>query len=286
VDPRIIRLYDEYTHKPLERRVFLERLAVLAGGAAAAMTMLPLLENNYAQAAIVDPADPRVVTSTTTFKGVTGDIRAYLAVPKAGPPKRAGVIVIHENRGLTPYTQDLARRLAVEGFTGLAVDLLSPMGGTPANEDEARAAIGKLELVDAVRNLVAAVAYVKSRPDAAGPVGAVGHCWGGGMCNLLATAAPDLAAAVPYYGSVPPVTDVPMIKAKLQLHYAGNDPRINAGIPDYEAALKTARVSYEVFMYEGAEHAFQNDTAGARYNKAAADLAWSRTIAFFKTNLR
>jgi carboxymethylenebutenolidase len=286
VDPRIIRLYDEYTHKPLERRVFLERLAVLAGGTAAAMTMLPLLENNYAQAAIVDPADPRVVTSTTTFKGVTGDIRAYLAVPKAGPPKRAGVIVIHENRGLTPYTQDLARRLAVEGFTGLAVDLLSPMGGTPANEDEARAAIGKLELVDAVRNLVAAVAYVKSRPDAAGPVGAVGHCWGGGMCNLLATAAPDLAAAVPYYGSVPPVTDVPMIKAKLQLHYAGNDPRINAGIPDYEAALKTARVSYEVFMYEGAEHAFQNDTAGARYNKAAADLAWSRTIAFFKTNLR
>jgi carboxymethylenebutenolidase len=286
VDPRIIRLYDEYTHKPLERRVFLERLAVLAGGAAAAMTMLPLLENNYAQAAIVDPADPRVVTSTTTFKGVTGDIRAYLAVPKAGPPKRAGVIVIHENRGLTPYTQDLARRLAVEGFTGLAVDLLSPMGGTPANEDEARAAIGKLELVDAVRNLVAAVAYLKSRPDATGPVGAVGHCWGGGMCNLLATAALDLAAAVPFYGLVAPTVDVPMIKAKLQLHYAGNDPRINAGIPDYEAALKTARVSYEVFMYEGAEHAFQNDTAGARYNKAAADLAWSRTIAFFKANLR
>jgi carboxymethylenebutenolidase len=286
VDPRIIRLYDEYTHKPLERRVFLERLAVLAGGTAAAMTLLPVLENNYAQAAIVDPADPRVGTSTVTYKGVTGDIRAYLAVPKAGPPKRAGVIVIHENRGLTPYQQDLARRLAVDGFTGLAVDLLSPMGGTPANEDEARAAIGKLERTDAVRNLVAAVAYLKGRPDAAGPVGAVGHCWGGGMCNLLATAAPDLAAAVPFYGLVAPAADVPMIKAKLQLHYAGNDPRINAGIPDYEAALKAARVSYEVFMYEGAEHAFQNDTAGARYNKAAADLAWSRTIAFFKTNLR
>ena len=286
MDPRIITLYDEYTHKPLERRVFLERLAVLAGGTAAAMTLLPLLENNYAQAAIVDPADPRVATSTVTYKGATGDIRGYLAVPKASPAKRAGVIVIHENRGLTPYQQDLARRLAVDGFTGLAVDLLSPMGGTPANEDEARAAFGKLERTDAVRNLVAAVGYLKSRLDATGAVGAVGMCWGGGMCNLLAAAAPDLAAAAPFYGPVPPVADVPMIKAKLQLHYAGNDPRINAGIPDYEAALKAARVSYEVFMYEDAEHAFHNDTGAARYNKAAADLAWSRTLAFFKANLR
>ncbi|MGH8680203.1 MAG: dienelactone hydrolase family protein [Burkholderiales bacterium] len=286
MDPRIIRLYDEYTHKPLERRVFLERLAVLAGSTAAAMTLLPVLENNYAQAAIVDPADPRVATSTVTYKGATGDIRAYLAVPKAGPPKRAGVIVIHENRGLTPYTQDLARRLAVAGFTGFAVDLLSPLGGTPANEDEARAAIGKLERTDAVRNLVAAAAYLKSRPDATGAVGAVGMCWGGGMTNLLAAAAPDLAAAVPFYGPVPPAADVPMIKAKLQLHYAGNDARLNAGIPGYEAALKAARVPYEVFMYEGAEHAFHNDTGAARYNKAAADLAWSRTIAFFKANLK
>jgi len=286
VDPRIIGLYDEYTHKPLERRVFLERLAVLAGGTAAAMTLLPVLENNYAQAAIVDPADPRVATSSVTFKGATGDIRAYLAVPKAGPAKRAGVIVIHENRGVTPYTQDLARRLAVDGFTGLAVDLLSPVGGTPANDDEARAAFGKLDRANTVRNLVAAVAYLKSRPDATGAVGAVGHCWGGGVTNLLAAAAPELTAAVAFYGAVPPVADVPMIKAKLQLHYAGNDPRINAGIPGYEAALKAARVTYEVFMYEGAEHAFQNDTAGARYNKAAADLAWSRTIAFFKANLR
>ena len=286
MDPRIIRLYDEYTHKPLERRVFLERLAVLAGGTAAAMTLLPLLENNYAQAAIVDPADPRVATSTVMYKGATGDIRAYVAVPKAGPPRRAGVIVIHENRGLTPHIQDIARRVAVDGFTALAVDLLSPIGGTPANEDEARAAFGRLDRADAVRNLVAAVVYLKGRPDAAGPVGAVGFCFGGGMCNLLAVAAPDLAAAVPFYGSAPPVADVPMIKAKLQLHYAGNDPRINAGIPDYEAALKAARVSYELFVYEGAEHSFNNDTAGARYNKAAADLAWSRTIAFFKANLK
>jgi carboxymethylenebutenolidase len=286
VDQSIIRLYDEYTHKPLERRVFLERLAVLAGGTAAAMTLLPLLESNYAQAAIVDPGDPRVATSTITFKGVTGDIRAYLAVPKAGPPKRAGVVVIPANRGLNPHVQDVARRVAVDGFTALAPDLLSPLGGTPANEDEARAVHGKLDRADAVRNLVAAVAYLKSRPDAAGPVGAVGFCSGGEMANLLAAAAPDLTAAVPFYGPVPLVTDVPMIKAKLQLHYAGNDPRVNAGIPDYEAALKAARVSYEKFMYDGTEHAFYDDTGAARYNKAAADLAWSRTIAFFKANLR
>ncbi len=286
MDQSIIRLYDEYTHKPLERRVFLERLAVLAGGTAAAMTLLPLLESNYAQAAIVDPGDPRLATSLVTYKGATGDIRAYLAVPKAGPPKRAGVVVIPANRGLNPHVQDVARRVAVDGFTALAVDLLSPLGGTPANEDEARAVHGKLDRADAVRNLVAAVAYLKSRPDAAGPVGAVGFCSGGEMANLLAAAAADLTAAVPFYGPVPPVTDVPMIKAKLQLHYAGNDPRVNAGIPDYEAALKAARVSYEKFMYDGTEHAFYDDTGAARYNKAAADLAWSRTIAFFKANLR
>lgn len=286
MDQSIIRLYDEYTHKPLERRVFLERLAVLAGGTAAAMTLLPLLESNYAQAAIVDPGDPRLATSLVTYKGATGDMRAYLAVPKAGPPKRAGVVVIPANRGLNPHVQDVARRVAVDGFTALAVDLLSPLGGTPANEDEARAVHGKLDRADAVRNLVAAVAYLKSRPDAAGPVGAVGFCSGGEMANLLAAAAADLTAAVPFYGPVPPVTDVPMIKAKLQLHYAGNDPRVNAGIPDYEAALKAARVSYEKFMYDGTEHAFYDDTGAARYNKAAADLAWSRTIAFFKANLR
>lgn len=285
MDPRIIRLYDEYTHKPLERRVFLERLAVLAGGTAAAMTLLPLIENNYAQAAIVAPDDARVATGNVAFKGATGDVRGYLATPKSGPAKRAGVIVVHENRGLNPHIQDIARRVAVEGFTALAVDMLSPLGGTPANEDEARAAFGRIDHSDAVRNLVAAVAYLKRRPDAAGPVGAVGFCWGGGMVNLLAANAPDLAAAVPFYGAVAPAADVPKIKAKLQLHYAGNDARINAGIPEYETALKAAGVSYEKHLYEGAEHAFNNDTGAARYNKAAADLAWSRTIAFFKANL-
>ncbi len=285
MDRRIIDLYDEYTHRPLERRVFLQRLALLAGSSAAAYALLPLLENNYAQAALVEPADPRLATGMVSFRGASGEVRGYLAAPRSGPAKRAGVIVIHENRGLNPHIQDVARRVALEGFTALAVDALSPFGGTPANEDEARAAFGRIDRDQAVRDFAAAIAYLKGRPDAAGPVGAVGFCWGGGMVNLLAVSAPDLAAGVPFYGPVPPTGEVPRIKAKLMLHYAGNDSRINAGIPEYEAALKAAGVVYERFTYEGAEHAFHNDTAGVRYNKAAAELAWSRTITFLKANL-
>jgi len=286
MDRRIIELYDEYTHRPLERRVFLERLAVLVGGSTAAYALLPLLENNYAHATIVDPADARLATGMVTYRGASGEVRGYVATPKAGAAKRPGVIVIHENRGLNPHTQDVTRRAALEGFTALAPDALSPFGGTPANEDEARAAFARIDRDQTVRDLVAAIAYLKGRPDAAGPVGAIGFCWGGGMVNLLAVSAPNLAAAAPFYGLVAPAADVPRIKAKLQLHYAGNDPRINAGIPEYEAALKAAGIAYEKFVYEGAEHAFLNDTGAARYDKAAAELAWSRTIAFMKANLR
>jgi carboxymethylenebutenolidase len=286
MDPRIISLYDEYTHKPLERRVFLERLAALAGSAAAASALLPLLENNYAKAAIVAPADARISTGYVTYKGATGDVRGYVATPKAGPARRSGVIVIHENRGLNPHIEDVARRAAVDGFTALAVDFLSPSGGTPSNEDTARDMIGKLDRPSTIANAVAAVAYLKGRPDANGAVGTVGFCWGGGMANQLAVHAPDLAAAAPFYGLVADTADAPKIKAKLQLHYASNDDRINAGIAGYEAALKAAGVSYEKHIYEGTEHAFHNDTAGARYKKEAAELAWSRTMAFFKANLR
>jgi carboxymethylenebutenolidase len=286
LDPRIIALYDEYTHRPLARRVFLERLAALTGSSAAAYALLPLLEANYARAALIDPVDPRLETSTIGYAGATGEVLAYLALPKSGPPKRAGVIVIHENRGLTPHIKDVARRLAVAGFTALAPDALSPIGGTPSDEDEARMAFGRLDRDGSVTNYIAAIAYLKRRPDAAGPVGAVGFCWGGTMVNLLAVAAPDLAAAVPFYGQVAPAAEVPRIKARLQLHYAGYDPRINAGIPEYEAALKRAGVAYEKHVYEGTDHAFHNDTGAARYNKPAAELAWSRTIAFFKATLQ
>jgi carboxymethylenebutenolidase len=285
MDRRVVELYDEYTHRPLERRVFIERLAALLGGTAAAYATLPLLENNYARAALVEPSDPRLATGMVAYPGASGEIRGYVATPKAGPPKRAGVIVIHENRGLNPHIQDVARRVALAGFTALAPDALSPLGGTPANEDDARAAIGRLDREKTVRDFVAAIAYLKARPDASGRVGAVGFCWGGAMVNLLAVAAPDLSAAAPFYGQVAPAAEVPKIKARLQLHYAGNDARINAGIAEYEAALRGAGVAYEKFVYEGVEHAFHNDTGAARYNKAAAELAWSRTIAFFKATL-
>ena len=285
MDPRIIGLYDEYTHKPLDRRVFLERLAALAGGTAAASALLPLLENNYARAAIADPADGRLTTSRITYKGASGEVRGYLAVPKSGAARRAGVIVVHENRGLNPHIEDVARRAALEGFTALAPDLLSALGGTPGDEDAARGLIEKLGRTAATPDLVAAVAWLKARGDAAGPVGAVGFCWGGGMVNQLAVHEPGLAAAAPFYGVVPAAGDVPKIKARIQAHYAGNDERIDSGIPSFEAALKAAGKPYEIFIYPGAEHAFHNDTNGARYNKPAAQLAWSRTMAFFKQTL-
>ncbi len=285
LDRRFIDLYDEYTHRPLPRRTFIERLAALAGSSAAATALLPLLENNYAKAAVIDPGDSRLETTRISFKGASGDVRAYLAVPKRAPAKRAGVIVIHENRGLNPHIEDVTRRVALEGYTALGVDLLSPLGGTPSDEDKARDMIAKLDRDATAKDLVAAVAYLKSRPDSNGKVGAMGFCWGGGMTNRLATASPDLAAAVPYYGAQPAAVDAAKIKAKLLLHYAGNDANVNPGIPKYEEALKRAGVDYKLYMYDGAEHAFNNDTNAARYNKAAADLAWSRTLAFLKSTL-
>jgi carboxymethylenebutenolidase len=285
MDRRIIELYDEYTHKPLERRVFLRRLAALTGSTAGAFAVLPMLENNYAQAAIVDPGDSRVSAGMINYPGVSGGLRAYLATPTSGPAKRAGVIVIHENRGLNAHIEDIARRIAVAVFTALAPDLLSPLGGTPPDEDTARSLIARVDRVVAVRDLVAAIPYLKSRPDSNGKVGAVGFCWGGEMTNQLAAHAPDLDGAVPFYGPVPSADDAAKIKASLMLHYAGNDSRVNTGVPGYEAALKAAGVPYELHMYDNVEHAFNNDTNAGRYNKAAADLAWSRTVAFLKKHL-
>jgi carboxymethylenebutenolidase len=285
MDRRIIELYDEYTHAPLERRVFLRRLAALTGSTAAAFAVLPMLENNYAQAAIVDASDARVSAAMINYPGASGALRAYLATPTSGPAKRAGVIVIHQNRGLNPHIEDIARRLAVAGFTAMAPDLLSPLGGTPSDADTARAMIARVDRVVAVRDLVAAVPFLKSRPDSNGKVGAVGFCWGGGLTNQLAVNAPDLDAAVPFYGPVPSPQDAAKIKAWLMLHYADNDSWVNPGIPSYEAALKAAGVHYELYKYPNTEHAFNDDTAGARYNKAAADLAWSRTIEFLKKHL-
>jgi carboxymethylenebutenolidase len=285
MDPKVVALYDEYTHAPLPRRTFLERLATIAGGTAAAYALLPMLENDYARAAIVAPDDARIAVERVPIRLPGGEMRAYVAVPRDGPAKRAGVIVIHENRGLNPHIEDVARRVALAGFTAIGVDMLSAQGGTPADEDRARGMIAKVDRAAAIADLSAVVDWLRARPDANGRVGTIGFCWGGGMANALAVAVPSLDAAVPFYGVAPPSVDVARIRARLLLHYAGNDPRINAGIEGYEAALEAAGVAYTAHVYEGTEHAFHSDTAGARYNEAAAKLAWTRTIAFLRSVL-
>jgi carboxymethylenebutenolidase len=284
MDQKIIDLYDEYTHAPLERRVFLERLAVLTGSVAAAMAALPLLENR-AVAAVVAPDDARVTASTVEFPGQGSTMKGYLAKP-AGAAKSGAVVVIHENRGLNAHTEDVARRVAVGGFLALAVDFLSPLGGTPTNEDQAREMIGKLDPATTTANAVAAVAFLRGHPDGNGKVGAVGFCWGGGQVNQLAVADPTLDAGVAYYGRQPDAAAVAKIKAPLVLHYAGLDTRINEGIPAYKAALDQAGVSYQLYMYEGVNHAFNNDTSAERYDAEAAKLAWDRTLAFFAERLK
>jgi carboxymethylenebutenolidase len=285
MDQRIIDLYDEYTHTPLDRRVFLARLAQLTGSTAAAMALVPLLEANQAGAALAPPDDPKLETGRVTYLGATGEIKAYTSRPK-GATKLPGVIIIHENRGLNPHIEDVTRRMALEGFLALAPDLLSPSGGTPANEDTAREMIGKLDAQQTVQNLVAAIAFLEAHAQGNGKVGAVGFCWGGGMVGELAVNAPALDAGVVYYGRQPKAADVEKIKAPLLLQYAGLDARINEGIPAFEEALKKANKPYTLYVYEGANHAFNNDTSEARYHKPTAEQAWARTVAFLKEHLK
>lgn len=284
MDQRIIDLYDQFTHGWISRRDFLDRMTNLAGSTAAAFALLSLLRNDYAKAALVSPDDARLAAERTTYEADGVKISGYLVRLKA-KAKRSAVIVIHENRGLNPHIQDVARRFAVEGFLAYAVDLLSPAGGTPADEDKARAMIGALKIDDTEKQTAGAVAFLQKHAQSNGNVGAVGFCWGGGMINRLAAASPDLKAGVAYYGRQIPAARVPAIRAALLLHYAGLDQGINSGITAYEAALKANGKRFTIHMYEGVNHAFNNDTGAARYNKAAADLAWGRTIAFFKEHL-
>jgi len=283
LDQRIIDLYDSFTHGGIGRREFLDRLAQIAGSSAAALALLPLLQNDYARAAIVAPDDARLAVDTVSYDAPGTKISAYLARLKT-EAKRPAVIVIHENRGLNPHIQDIARRIALQGFLALAVDLLSPLGGTPADEDKARDMIGTLNADETAHRIAAAVPFLEHHAESTGKVGAVGFCWGGGMVNRLAVRSPDLKAAVAYYGQQPPAAEVPAIRAPLLLHYAGLDQRINAGIAAYEAALKANHKRFAIYVYPNVNHAFNNDTSN-RYDKPAADLAWSRTIAFFKENL-
>jgi carboxymethylenebutenolidase len=284
LDQRIINLYDHFTHGGMSRRAFFDELAKLAGSTAAATALLPILQNDYARAAVVPDNDPRLVSERVSFDTPKGKVGGYLT-RLAAKGRRPAVLVIHENRGLNPHLEDVARRLALEGFLAFAIDLLSLVGGTPRNEDEARALHPKLNIDDAVAALVGAVEFLKQNPESTGKVGAVGFCFGGGMVNRLAVASPGLDAGVAYYGPQPPAAQVPNIRAPLLLHYAGNDANINAGIPAYEAALKASNKNYTIYVYPGVQHAFNNDTGAARYNKEAADLAWGRTLAFLKQTL-
>ncbi len=281
MDQKIINLFDRFTHGGMNRRDFMEKLSLLAGSSAAATALLPVLENNYARADILPEGDPRITTQNLDYAGGKG----YFATPKA-EGKYPGVIVIHENRGLNPHIKDVARRMAAEGFAALAPDYLAELGGTPEDADQARDMIGTLKPEGIAAASSAALAAVKANAASTGKSGAMGFCWGGGTVNALAVADSGLSAGVAYYGRQAADADVPKITAPLLLHYASLDERINAGIPAFEAALKAASKPYELHIYEGANHAFNNDTNAARYNKEAADLAWGRTVEFLKRHVR
>jgi carboxymethylenebutenolidase len=283
LDQRIINLYDEYTHKPLTRKDFLTRLIQIAGSSAAAMSLLPLLESDYGTARLTPAAD--LYTEYVNYPGFTGDIHTYVARPKAEKPY-AAVVVIHENRGRNAHIEDVTRRAAQAGYLAIAPNALSPLGGTPADEDEARKLFTQLDIKEALQNFIRAFDYLATRKDCNGHFGCVGFCWGGAMSNMLAVNVPALRAAVAFYGRQADAADVPKIKAAVQLHYASLDERVNAGMAAYEAALKAAGVKYEQHVYEGVQHAFHNDTSAARYNEAAAKLAWERTLGFFEEHLR
>jgi carboxymethylenebutenolidase len=286
MDRKIAELYDDYQNGKLERREFIRKLALLTGGTAVAMSLITLFDSKSAYASALSLEEEDVESEFITYPGTTGEVRALLSRPK-GDKKLPAVIVIHENRGLQPHIQEVNRRMAREGFLSIAPDALSPLGGTPVDdEDLARDKMRELDMEKTTGDFVAAVKYLKTHPLATGKVGCTGFCWGGGMTNDVAVNAPDLDAAVPYYGRQPDPEDVPRIKAAIMAHYAGEDERINAGIEAFEKALREAGIDYQIFVYQGAQHAFNNDSNPSRYNEEAATLAWKRTIGFFREKLK
>jgi carboxymethylenebutenolidase len=288
-DPEVLKLFDGYVHGRLTRRDFLARAGRYAVGGATAATLLAQLSPSFA-APLVTPADARLKTSYQEFPSPQGygTVRGYLAMPANAKGKLPAVLVVHENRGLNPHIEDIARRLALEGFIAYAPDALFPLGGYPGDEDKARALFPKLDQVKTKADFIAAAHAVAALPqgigNSSGKLGVVGFCYGGGIANYLATQLPELAAAVPFYGSQPAAAEVARIRAPLMIHDAGKDERILAGWPAFEAALQANKVNYQHFVYAGAEHGFNNDTT-PRYDEAAAKLAWGRTVAFFKEKL-
>lgn len=284
--PQVLKLFDGYVHGMLSRREFLDGAAKFAVGGFTAAAMLESLRPNYALAQQVAKDDGRIKTEYASYPSPqgSGTMRGYLARP-AGAGKFPGIVVIHENRGLNPYIEDVARRLAVANFVAFAPDALTPLGGYPGEEEKAVKLFATLDAAKRLEDLVAGAGYLKARPECAARIGVVGFCFGGGIANLFAVRMADLAAAVPFYGAQPAAADVAKIKAPLMIHYAGLDDRINAGWPAYEAALKANHVKYEIYMYPGTNHGFHNDTT-PRYDEAAAKLAWQRTVDFFNKNVR
>lgn len=286
--PALLELYDGYVHGRISRRQFLDRASLLALGGMTAVGALAALTPNYAWAQHVKFTDPDIVAEYITYPSPNGhgQVRAYRVRPAKADGKLAGVVVVHENRGLNPHIEDIARRIALDGYVAFAPDALTPLGGYPAGgEDEARALFGKLDQAKTREDMVAGAQFLRAHTLCNGKIGAVGFCYGGGVVNMLATRVPELLAGVPFYGGPAPADDVPKIKAQLLVQYAGNDARVNAGWPAYEDGLKKAGVKYTMHMYPGVEHGFNNDTT-PRYDKAAAALAWSRTMEFFAATLR
>jgi carboxymethylenebutenolidase len=286
-DPEVLKAFDLYVHGDISRRGFLDRVARLGLGAAAATTTLEALQPRFAEAEQVQKDDPRIVGKTVEFPSPDGNgvVKGYIVKPANASGKLPVILVVHENRGLNPHIADIARRLALANFIAFAPDALAPLGGYPGDEDKAREQFQKLDQEKTRNDFLAAVTALKALPDGNGKVGVVGFCYGGGVANFLATKVPDLGAAVPFYGAQPKAEEVRNIKAPLLIHYAGADDRINGGWPAYEAALKEAKVSYEAFVYPGVQHGFNNDTT-PRYDEAAAKLAWGRTVDFFNAHLR
>ena len=298
-DQELLNIFDQYVHGLIDRRGFLDKAAKFAVGGVTAAMLLDTLSPKFAEAQQILPTDSRLIAEVEGFESPKGNgkMRGYFVRPSrsvgrstrapAGTAarRRPGVLVVHENRGLNPHIEDIARRLAVENFLAFAPDALTPLGGYPGDEDKARELFGKLDQAKTREDFVAAAEYLKTRPECTGKIGVVGFCYGGGIANMLATRLPDLGAAVPFYGNQPPAADVPKIKAPLLIHYAENDDRINAGWPAYEAALKENKITYVMHKYPGTQHGFNNDTT-PRYDEAAAKLAWQRTIEFFNRTLR
>jgi len=286
-DQELLVLFDAYVHGALDRRGFLDKAARFAAGGVTAAMLLDQLSPKFLEAQVVKPEDPRIKVQHIEYDSPqgSGKMRGYLAQPAKAAGKLPGVLVIHENRGLNPHIEDIARRLALDNFVAFAPDALFPLGGYPGDEDKARALFGELDQAKTREDFIAAFNWLKARPDTNGKAGAVGFCYGGGMVNFLATRLPDLAAGVAFYGSAPNLEDVPKIKAPLLIQSAEVDERINASWPAYEAALKAAKVPYERHLYPGTQHGFNNDTT-PRYDEAAAKLAWARTLAHLSRHVR